>query len=156
MQKTNAMRILDQKKIIYHVYEYEADEFKDGKSVAIAIGKDPKLVYKTIVCHSKKGQNYVLVLPVECTLDLKKVAELVNEKSVELLDLKLLEETTGYIRGGCSPIGMKKYYQTIIDQTALEHDKIIISGGRRGIQIELSPNDLAKVIKFSFGQIGYF
>lgn len=144
--KTNAMRILDKEKIHYNVITYDVQKGKvDGISVAQMIGRSPESVYKTLVAKSSAGNIYVFVIPVEAELDLKKAAKITGEKKIEMLPVKDLQKWTGYIRGGCSPIGMKKHYPTIIDSTALEHDHIIVSGGKIGVQMELSVKDLQQV-----------
>ncbi|WP_139492429.1 Cys-tRNA(Pro) deacylase [Brevibacillus dissolubilis] len=147
--KTNAMRILDAKKIAYNVYTYENQDGKiDGVSVAEKIGKDPVTVYKTLVAEGGSKNIYVFVIPVEAELDLKKAAKAVGEKKVEMLPVKDIQKWTGYIRGGCSPVGMKKAYPTLIDQSAAklaEAGQIIVSGGKIGMQIELSVDDLCSV-----------
>jgi Cys-tRNA(Pro)/Cys-tRNA(Cys) deacylase len=144
--KTNAMRILDKEKIQYNVITYDVQKGKvDGISVAQMIGRSPESVYKTLVAKSSAGNIYVFVIPVEAELDLKKAAKITGEKKIEMLPVKDLQKWTGYIRGGCSPIGMKKHYLTIIDSTALEHEHIIVSGGKIGVQMELSVKDLQQV-----------
>lgn len=144
--KTNAMRILDKEKIQYNVITYDVQKGKvDGISVAQMIGRSPESVYKTLVAKSSAGNIYVFVIPVEAELDLKKAAKITGEKKIEMLPVKNLQKWTGYIRGGCSPIGMKKHYPTIIDSTALEHEHIIVSGGKIGVQMELSVKDLQQV-----------
>lgn len=144
--KTNAMRILDKEKIHYNVINYDVQKGKvDGISVAQMIGRSPESVYKTLVAKSSAGNIYVFVIPVEAELDLKKAAKITGEKKIEMLPVKDLQKWTGYIRGGCSPIGMKKHYPTIIDSTALEHEHIIVSGGKIGVQMELSVKDLQQV-----------
>ncbi|MED1442518.1 Cys-tRNA(Pro) deacylase [Aeribacillus sp. FSL K6-1121] len=144
--KTNAMRILDKEKIQYNVITYDVQKGKvDGISVAQMIGRSPESVYKTLVAKSSVGNIYVFVIPVEAELDLKKAAKITGEKKIEMLPVKDLQKWTGYIRGGCSPIGMKKHYPTIIDSTALEHEHIIVSGGKIGVQMELSVKDLQQV-----------
>ncbi|KZN95094.1 Cys-tRNA(Pro) deacylase [Aeribacillus pallidus] len=144
--KTNAMRILDKEKIQYNVITYDVQKGKvDGISVAQMIGRSPESVYKTLVAKSSAGNIYVFVIPVEAELDLKKAAKITGEKKIEMLPVKDLQKWTGYIRGGCSPIGMKKHYPTIIDSTALEHEHIIVSGGKIGVQMELGVKDLQQV-----------
>lgn len=154
MEKTNVMRLLDQKKIKYNSYEYpHEDGVVDGVGVANALGEDPKRVFKTLVTVSKSKKNYVFVVPVECELDLKKCAKAVGEKSVEMIAVKELLPLTGYVRGGCSPIGMKKSFITVVHKTALDFDTIIFSGGKIGTQVEINPNDLSKFIRVSFEDI---
>lgn len=151
--KTNAMRILDKSKISYSVNTYQCDEFIDGVHIADMLGQSYEISFKTLVAVGKSKNYFVFALPVDKELDLKKAAKAVGEKSVELLHVKDINAVTGYIRGGCTPIGMKKQYKTVIHSTALNHSKIIISGGRLGSQIELSPSDLAKVTGAEFVDI---
>lgn len=144
--KTNAMRILDQLKIDYNSYTYSNKDDKiDGISVAEKIGKDPKYVYKTLVAEGHSKEVYVFVIPVAVELDLKKAAKAAEEKSVHMIHLRDIQKITGYIRGGCSPIGMKKKYKTFVDLSASDINKIIVSGGKIGIQIELGLDDLVRV-----------
>lgn len=154
MEKTNVMRILDQKKIKYNAYEYEHEEGAvDGLAVAERLNEDPNKVFKTIVSVSKNKKYYTFVLPVNKELDLKKCAKAVNEKSIELISVKELLPLTGYVRGGCSPIGMKKSFQTVINNTALNFDTIIFSAGKIGYQVELNPQDISKFVRTSFEDI---
>ncbi len=154
MEKTNVMRILDQKKIKYNSYEYShEDGVVDGLGVATKLGQDPNKVFKTLVCVSKSKKNYVFVVPVAHELDLKKCAKSVLEKSVEMISVKELLPLTGYVRGGCSPIGMKKSFVTVVDKTALDFDTIIFSAGKIGYQVEINPMDLNKLIRVSFESI---
>lgn len=147
-KKTNAMRLLDKEKIEYQMITYESNDGKiDGVSVAQKIKKDPKLVYKTLVAKGLKTDLYVFIVPVEEELDLKKAAKAVAEKKVELIPVKDITKHTGYIRGGCSPIGMKKLYQTVIDEKAEDIPYIIVSGGRIGLQMELILADLLQITK---------
>ncbi|MFC3886340.1 Cys-tRNA(Pro) deacylase [Bacillus songklensis] len=144
--KTNAMRLLDGKKIQYNVITYDNKDGKiDGISVASKIGKDVSLVYKTLVTQGSSRNLYVFVIPVEAELDLKKAAKAAGEKKIEMIPVKDIQKWTGYIRGGCSPIGMKKAYPTFIDKTASELETIVVSGGKIGIQIELPVEELQKV-----------
>lgn len=155
MEKTNAMRILEQRKIKYQVYEYPHEEgiCVDGQTVAKLLNQDPKQVFKTLVCVSNTKHYYVCVLPVLEELDLKKAAKEFRVKSLEMIAVKELLPLTGYVRGGCSPIGMKKAFPTMIDITALQYNSIIFSGGKIGLQIEMNPKDLIKVINFEFKDI---
>jgi Cys-tRNA(Pro)/Cys-tRNA(Cys) deacylase len=154
MEKTNVMRTLDQKKIKYNCYEYpHEDGVVDGLGVATLLNEDPNKVFKTLVCVSKSKKNYVFVLPVNKELDLKKCAKSVSEKSVEMISVKELLPLTGYVRGGCSPIGMKKSFITVIHKTALDFDSIIFSAGKIGYQVEVNPLDLSKLIRVSFEDI---
>ncbi|MBR2480890.1 MAG: Cys-tRNA(Pro) deacylase [Clostridia bacterium] len=147
--KTNVMRILDQKKVEYNAYFYDTEEAVSGTVVASMIGKDPSCVFKTLVTVGASKQNYVFVVPVEMELDLKKGAKAVGEKNISMIKAKELLPLTGYVHGGCSPIGMKKFFTTAIDISALDHEKIIFSAGKIGYQVEVSISDLGKVIKFS-------
>lgn len=151
--KTNAMRFLDSKKINYTVNTYECEDFVDGVHIAQMLGQDEKMSYKTLVTKGKSGGYFVFVLPVAKELDMKKAAKAVGEKSVEMLHVKDINAVTGYIRGGCSPLGMKKQFPTVVDESASSFGEIIISGGRLGSQIFLSPQDLVKACGGSFGDI---
>ena len=154
MEKTNVMRILDQKKIKYNSYEYEhEDGVVDGIGVAEKLGEDFNKVFKTLVTVSKNKKYYVFVVPVANELDLKKCAKAVGEKSIEMLPLKELTTLTGYVRGGCSPIGMKKVFKTVVDKSAINYDTIIFSGGKIGVQVEINPLDLSKLVQVSFSDI---
>lgn len=147
MEKTNAMRILDGKKIAYNSYTYDSKDGKiDGISVAQKIGKDPEVVYKTLVVHGGTKNIYVLIIPVADELDLKKAAKVTEEKKIEMISVKDILQITGYIRGGCSPVGMKKLYPTYIDETAAQLSNIVVSAGKIGMQIELSAADLLQVV----------
>lgn len=144
--KTNAMRILDAEKIPYSVHTYENKDGKiDGISVAGKIGKAIEMVYKTLVVKDGGHGIYVFVIPVEAELDLKKAAKVVNAKKLEMIAVKDIQKTTGYIRGGCSPIGMKKKYETILDASVDKQSSIIVSGGKIGVQIEMAVNNLIQV-----------
>lgn len=151
--KTNVMRILDNFKVNYKHYSYTDTDAISGIEVATVLNQNPEQVFKTLVTVSKTKKYYVFVIPVAKELDLKKAAKSVNEKSIEMLKLKDLLPTTGYIHGGCSPIGMKKFFTTVIDETAKNFNTIIFSGGKIGYQVELSLNDLSKVIKYSTADI---
>lgn len=155
MEKTNAMRILDSKKIKYevHTYPHEEGVCVDGGTVAQLLGQDPTAVFKTIVCMSNTKKYYVCVIPVLDELDLKKAATMFRVKSLELIAVKELLPLTGYIRGGCSPVGMKKVFPTIVDASALNKDYIIFSGGKIGLQIQMNPMDLSKIIRVQFEDI---
>lgn len=140
--KTNAMRILEREKIPFAHYTYECDEFVDGLQIADKLSLPYEKVYKTLVTVGKGKGYFVFVIPVDRELDLKKAAKSVGEKSLEMLPVKELNQVTGYIRGGCTSIGMKKQYVTRLDQSMLKLDTVIVSGGRIGSQIELKPEDL--------------
>ncbi len=144
--KTNAIRILDTKKVNYEILTYDNKDGKiDGISVAKKIGKDPQEVYKTLVAQGASKNIYVFVIPVAEELDLKKAARAAGEKNIEMLHVKDIQKWTGYIRGGCSPIGMKKQYKTFIDESCLSLETMVISAGKIGVQIVLAPSQL-KVI----------
>lgn len=153
--KTNAMRILDKKKVPYKVNYYECDEFVDGIHIADKLSQSYDMSFKTLVAVGKSKENYVFCLPVDKELDLKKAAKSVNEKSVELLHVKDIKAVTGYIRGGCTPIGMKKQFRTVIHSSALDFPEIIISGGALGVQLFFNPQDLAECINGKFDSIIY-
>ena len=155
MDKTNAMRMLDQKRIKYDVFEYPhvEGEAVDGINVANLLGEDPKYVFKTLVCVDNTKHYRVCVVNVCDEIDLKKAAKEFNVKSLEMIAVKELLPLTGYVRGGCSPLGMKKVFPTIVDKKAIDLDKIIFSGGKIGLQIEMNPNDLNKLIKVEFKDI---
>jgi Cys-tRNA(Pro)/Cys-tRNA(Cys) deacylase len=143
MNKTNAMRLLDGAKIPYRAVEYEYDESDlGGNHVAQVTGMDPDQVFKTLVARGERRGVLVFCIPVSCTLDLKKAAAAAGDKKVEMTHMKELLGLTGYIRGGCSPVGMKKKYPTFMDETALLYDEIAISGGARGLQMVLNPEQL--------------
>lgn len=154
MQKTNAMRILDKSKIEYNALTYDAsDGHIDGAAVAKKTGQDPETVYKTLVTIGNSRNLYVFVIPVLEELDLKKCAKVSGEKKLEMIHVKDINKFTGYIRGGCSPLGMKKQYDTFVQEEALKLDKIVFSGGKIGLQIEMNPKDLEKVIKVKFEDV---
>ena len=145
-EKTNVMRILDQKKINYNSYDYRGTNAVSGMEVATSLNEDPNKVFKTLVTVAKSKINYVFVVPVNKELDLKKAAKSVGEKSVEMIKSKELLPLTGYIHGGCSPIGMKKQFKTVIDKSATNFETFIFSGGKIGYQVEVTLDDLKKVI----------
>ncbi len=151
--KTNAMRILDRKKIPYKTYTYECDEFIDAIQIADMLSLPHEKVYKTLVTQGASKNYFVFVIPIAEELDMKKAARSVGEKSVAMLHVKDINAVTGYIRGGCTAIGMKKQYATRIDQSALNLDKIIVSGGKLGMQLELTPQDLAAASGAAFAEI---
>lgn len=142
--KTNAMRLLDRLKISYRVVQYECDIFTDGVAVADKTGIPVEKSFKTLVTEGKSKNYYVFVVPVAMELDLKAAARAVEEKSVEMIHVKDIQQVTGYIRGGCSPLGMKKNYKTIIDCSVELYDEVAVSGGRIGSTILISPQDLLK------------
>lgn len=149
--KTNAMRILDSHKINYNMHSYDAGkDHIDGVEVAKKIERDFNEVYKTLVAQGSSKEFYVYVIPVHENLDLKKAAKVANEKNVEMIHVKDINKITGYIRGGCSPIGMKKLYKTFVNESAERLSFIIVSAGKIGYQIELSPHDLQNLINAEF------
>lgn len=150
--KTNAMRILDKNKITYKTKTYECDEFIDGIHIADLNGDPYEQSFKTLVTVGKSKNYYVFVLPIDKEIDFKKAAKIVGEKSIEMIPVKEINAITGYIRGGCTPLGMKKLYPTVIHESAKNFDEIIISGGKLGVQIIVNPIDLAEVTKATFGE----
>lgn len=146
--KTNVMRILDQKKIEYKNFHYETDNTLSGLDVAHLLGKDPSSVFKTLVTVCKSGEHYVFVIAVDQELNLKLAAAAVGEKSIQMLPSRELLGLTGYIHGGCSPIGMKKQFTTVFDEEISRHESITFSGGKVGYQVELKVEDLAKIIDY--------
>lgn len=151
--KTNVMRVLDGKKISYAVHTYEPDATMSGEEIAALLNEDADKVFKTLVTQGKSGQYYVFVVPVKEELDLKKAAKAAGEKSVSMIKQKELLPLTGYVHGGCSPIGMKKQFPTFIHETAKQYEKIMVSAGKVGFQIELSPDDLAEITGCGFAGI---
>lgn len=152
--KTNAMRILDSLNIEYDHMFYEVEDGQiDGVSVAHKIGQDPETVFKTLVSVGHSKELYVFCIPVEYELDLKKAAKASEEKNIEMLPLRDLTKNTGYIRGGCSPIGMKKHYKTFIDESALLHDKILVSAGIIGTQIVIKPDNLITAAEATYADL---
>lgn len=150
MNKTNAIRQLDTNNIKYEVFEYRTDGALDAVSVAEYLNEDPEQVFKTLVTVGASKTNYVFVVPGNNELDLKKAAKAVREKSIEMIPQKTLLPLTGYIHGGCSPIGMKKLFKTIIDETAILYDYIFVSAGKIGMQIRINPNDLVGLINAEY------
>lgn len=153
VEKTNVMRILDQKKINYNTYSYIDTDAISGMEVADVLGQNPNQVFKTLVTVSGKNINYVFVVPVNKELDLKKAAKVVGEKSIDMIKSKELLPLTGYIHGGCSPIGMKKMFKTVIDESCKNFETIIFSGGKIGYQVELKLEDIEKVIRVEYNDI---
>ncbi len=151
--KTNAMRKLDSMGISYKEHYYTDTDAVNGMEIAQVLGEDPSRVFKTLVTVGKTGAHYVFLVPVDRELDLKKAAAIAGEKSIAMLRSKELLPLTGYVHGGCSPIGMKKFFPTTIHISALEYETICFSGGRIGFQIEMSLMDLKQVIPFSLGDI---
>ena len=152
-EKTNVCRVLDAKKIEYKLHTYEPDATKSGEEIADIFGEDADKVFKTSVTRAKSGAYYVFVVPVKEELDLKKAAKAVNEKSVSMIKQKELLPLTGYVHGGCSPIGMKKQFPTIINETAVSYDKIFVSAGKVGFQIELYPENLIDMVRADIADI---
>lgn len=152
MEKTNAIRLLDAKKIPYQIHCYDAS-LTDGMSVAKAILKEPACVFKTLVCVDSFKQYVVFMVPVCSELDLKKTANSLKAKYVEMIPQKNLLSLTGYVHGGCSPLGMKKTFRTIVDESALLFSTICFSGGKKGLQIEMAPLQLKDLINASFFDI---
>lgn len=152
-EKTNVMRILEKKKISYQSYNYLNTGAVSGVEVAQALGENPDVVFKTLVTEGKSGDHYVFVIPVEKELNLKKAAKSVGEKSIEMIRQKELLPLTGYIHGGCSPIGMKKQFITTVDKNAENYEKIIFSAGKIGYQVEITLEDLKKVIHFQVAEV---
>lgn len=145
-EKTNVMRLLDATGIEYHYYFYGDGTAMSGVEVASILNQNADQVFKTLVTIGKSGQSYVFMVPVASELDLKKAAKAVDEKNIEMIKSKELLPLTGYVHGGCSPIGMKKQFKTVIDETAFLYDTILFSGGKIGAQVEMNPNDLEKMI----------
>lgn len=145
-EKTNVMRVLDQKKIPYTAHTYDPESGIDGVSVARSLGQDPASVFKTLVARGASGGYYVFDVPVAATLDLKKAAHAVGEKSVAMLPQKELLPLTGYVHGGCSPVGMKKQFPTVFHETAELFDTICVSAGKIGAQVEVAPADLIALL----------
>lgn len=152
-EKTNVMRILEQKKINYISHNYAQSGAVSGTEVAQALGQKPPKVFKTLVTVGKSKANYVFVIPSDKELDLKKAAKCVGEKSIEMLKAKELLPLTGYVHGGCSPIGMKKFFRTTIDVSAKQWETIIFSAGKIGYQVEVSLSDLSKALQFQLAAL---
>ena len=153
-EKTNVMRILDQKKISYTPHTYPCSGGAvDGATVAGLIGVAPERVFKTLVTRGASRQNYVFVVPVMQSLNLKAAARAVGEKSIEMIHQAELLPLTGYVHGGCSPVGMKKQFKTVIDDSAQDLEAMVVSAGKIGFQVELSPADLAGLVRARFAPI---
>ncbi len=151
--KTNVMRVLDSKKIAYTSHSYTPDATMTGGEIANLLGEDTSKVFKTLVAQGKSGAYYVFVVPVEGELDLKKAAAAAGEKAVSMIKQKDLLPLTGYVHGGCSPVGMKKQFPTFIHETAKELDKMFVSAGKVGFQVELNPEDLLTVVRCSYADL---
>lgn len=152
-EKTNVMRLLDQKKIAYTSYHLDISEALSGAETAALLHQDPAQVFKTLVTVGKSGAHYVFVIPVTKELDLKKAARCVGEKSIQMIRSKELLPLTGYVHGGCSPIGMKKLLTTVVHETAANFDTILFSGGKIGFQVQMKADDLKKIIRFTYGDV---
>lgn len=153
-EKTNVMRVLDQKKVPYTPHAYPVgDAAPDGVTVARMLGQDPAAVFKTLVAKGASGGYYVFDVPVEATLDLKKAAKAVGEKSIAMLPAKELLPLTGYVHGGCSPVGMKKRFPTVFHQSCLEQETICVSAGKVGFQVEVRPADLIALVGASTADV---
>lgn len=152
-EKTNVMRLIEQKKQPYKSHYYGDTDAISGEKVAKVLGQDPDCVFKTLVCIGKSGLHYVFVIPVSKELDLKKAAKAVGEKSVEMIPARDLLPLTGYVHGGCSPIGMKKFFKTTVDQSAAGQEAICFSAGKVGYQVEMSIHDLNKIIRLQLADI---
>ena len=152
-EKTNVMRVLTQKKVEYVGHTYEQDASLTGAEIAAKMGENPEAVFKTLVTQGKSKNYYVFVIPVEKELDLKKAAKAVGEKSIEMLPLKELLPLTGYVHGGCSPIGMKKFFTTTFDESLNNLERVYFSGGKVGFQVEVAVEDIEKVIRYGTADI---
>ncbi len=152
-EKTNVMRLLDGKKIKYKSYFLDLPEAVSGTELAQLLGKEEKTVFKTLVTAGKSNTHYVFVIPSNMELDLKKAAKAVGEKSVDMIKSKELLPLTGYVHGGCSPIGMKKFFKTTFHVTAEDFETVTFSGGKIGCQVEMSLSDLSKIIRFSLADV---
>lgn len=152
-EKTNVMRLLEQKKIKFQSHHLDTTEAISGVEMAAMLGQNPEQVFKTLVTVGKTKTNYVFVIPVAEELDLKKAAKAVGEKSIEMIKSKELLPLTGYVHGGCSPIGMKKALKTTVHETAKDFDTIVFSAGKIGYQVEMNVKDLEKVIRLSYADV---
>ena len=152
-EKTNVMRVLDGKRIPYESHTYEPDASMSGEQIAALLGEEPDKVFKTLVTQGKSGQYYVFVIPVQAELELKKAAKAANEKSVSMIKQKELLPLTGYVHGGCSPIGMKKQFPTFIHESAATFDRMFVSAGKVGFQVELAPQDLMSVVNCKLADV---
>ncbi|MBO5159557.1 MAG: Cys-tRNA(Pro) deacylase [Lachnospiraceae bacterium] len=152
-EKTNVMRLLEQKKIKFQSHHLDTTEAISGVEMAAMLGQNPEQVFKTLVTVGKTKTNYVFVIPVAEELDLKKAAKAVGEKSIEMIKSKELLPLTGYVHGGCSPIGMKKALKTTVHETAKDFDTIVFSAGKIGYQVEMNAKDLEKVIRLNYADV---
>ena len=153
IEKTNVMRLLDQQGVPYQSHCYEGTGAVSGAEVAAVLGQDPDRVFKTLVTVGRSGQHYVFVIPVLRELNLKKAAAAAGEKSIELVKSKELLPLTGYIHGGCSPIGMKKPFPTFLEESAVLFDAILFSAGKIGWQVEAAPDGLAKLVPYEYAEL---
>ncbi len=153
MKKTNAMRILESENIDFEIIEYSTKDGISGTDVAEKLGENKDRVFKTLVTESKEGENFVFVVPVSSELDLKKAAKASKSKKIEMIPQKKLLPLTGYVHGGCSPVGMKKEFKTYIDSSAEDFNFFYISGGKVGMQIKLNPKELISLIDGEFADI---
>ena len=151
--RTNVMRFCDAKKLKYKTHNYTNNPSTNGEEIALILGQEPNRVFKTLVTVGKSGEHYVFVIPVCDNLNLKKAAKSVGEKSVEMIKQKELLPLTGYVHGGCSPIGMKKFFKTTIHESAKNYDTVMFSAGRIGYQVEMNIKELEKIIKFQLCDI---
>ena len=151
--KTNAIRLLDKQKIEYTLHDYTDTDAISGTEIVAVLNEDPKKVFKTLVTVGKSGEHYVFMVPVEKELDLKKGSKVAGEKSIAMIKQKELLPLTGYIHGGCSPVGMKKQFKTVIHESAKEQETICVSAGHRGNQIEVSVSELASLVRATFSDI---
>ncbi|MBR7075792.1 MAG: Cys-tRNA(Pro) deacylase [Lachnospiraceae bacterium] len=152
-EKTNVMRVLDGKKISYESHSYEPDATMSGEEIAAILGEDAQKVFKTLVTQGKSGAYYVFVVPVKEELDLKKAAKAAGEKAIAMIKQKELLPLTGYVHGGCSPIGMKKAFPTFLHETAPGFERIFVSAGKVGFQVELAPQDLIGLVRCQVADI---
>jgi len=152
-EKTNVMRVLDQKKVAYKAHLYGDTGAVSGQEVAAVLGEPVNRVFKTLVTVGKTGNHYVFVVPCDCGLNLKKAAEAVGEKNIEMIKSKELLPLTGYIHGGCSPIGMKKFFKTVFHKTVTDYETVFFSAGKIGSQVEVAPSDIGKVIQYTTADI---
>ncbi len=157
VKKTNAMRLLEEAGIVFTAYEYDiSDGMIDAKSIARKIGRDESEVFKTLVTWSKPGEFFVFVVPANGELDLKQAAKVSGQKHIELIPLAKLLPLTGYVHGGCSPVGMKKFFPTYIDESAILYDTICVSGGRVGLNLGVNPEELAQWLPAEFAEIAVY
>ncbi|MCR5250861.1 MAG: Cys-tRNA(Pro) deacylase [Lachnospiraceae bacterium] len=152
-ERTNVMRILEQKKIPFESHAYKPDASMSGEEIAALLGEDPSHVFKTLVTQGKSGQHYVFVIPVASELELKKAASAAGEKAVAMIKQKELLPLTGYVHGGCSPVGMKKAFRTFVHESAKELERMFVSAGKVGFQVELAPEDLMRIASCEYADL---